>query len=90
LFDAVTGERVRAFSGFSRTIQKVALSADGSRVCATGGKGPAIVWDSASGDIVCALPHDGAPACVRFFPDGRRAVSVDAQSNAVCVFELPG
>jgi len=73
IIDSGTGKELRKLSGSSHP---VALSSDGQRLVADGGKNSLRVWDANTGDILLTLKSQPDTIhCVAFSPDGSRIVS---------------
>jgi WD40 repeat protein len=77
LFNSLTGEPVRNFSGSRYCIWAVAISPDGTRIaCAAGlyqkGIGEVKVWDMATREELLTLPCPHCPFRVAFSNDGSR------------------
>src|SRR5262249_9351552 len=68
---------------FSKRVNAVAVSPDGTRAIAGSADGTAQLWELASGrPIAPALQHGGSVLAVAFSPDGTLAVTASADSRA--------
>jgi len=76
LWDAETGNQVRAFIGVSDKIRSVAFSPTGDLALSGGDDKTVRLWDIDTGKEIKKLTgHSGAVNCVSFSPDGGYAVS---------------
>src|SRR5262249_35454439 len=79
IWDAVTGQESRTFTGHTGAALSVAFSPDGTRVASAGIDGTVSVWESATGRGVYSLRgHGDRACCVAFSPDGTRLASADS------------
>jgi WD40 repeat protein/serine/threonine protein kinase len=68
---------------FSKSVNAVAISPDGTRALAGSADGTAQLWELASGrPIAPAMRHGGSVLAVAFSPDGTLAVTASADSRA--------
>jgi WD40 repeat protein len=76
LWDADTGQEVRALKGHTSEVIAVAFSPDGRRLASASADGTARVWDAERGQEVLALKgHSDVVRAVAFSPDGKRLAS---------------
>jgi WD40 repeat protein len=83
IWDAETGQRVRALEGHAMSIWSVAFSPDGRLLAVATGDyqnkvkgGEVKVWDVVTGREVCSLEgHPSCVWCVAFSPDGKLLAS---------------
>src|SRR4029453_4826626 len=60
-------------AGHVKEVYVVAVSPDGSRIASAGGDGKAMVWDTATGQLLLTLAgHGGRIGALAFSPDGER------------------
>lgn len=83
LWDAASGELLRAFSGHTDKAVSVALSPDGCRILTGSWDKTARVWDTADGATVAILSgHTDRVLHVAFSPDGSKALTCSSDSVA--------
>src|SRR5262249_9185683 len=76
VWDAASGQQLRALKGHTGQVWSVAFSPDGTRLASGSGDWTMKVWDAASGQELRALKgHTGAVSSVAFSPDGTRLAS---------------
>jgi WD40 repeat protein len=85
LWDAATGEELRALTGSDKGGVGVRFSPDGRRLVSCGIEGTVMMWDVATG--VEALRLKGGYGEVWFSADGSRLFSVGWPTPAVMVWE---
>ncbi len=89
-WDLMTGQEGVALTGAQRTVWELVWSPDGRFVAARGSASPANVidhearrdvqvWDLTTGNRLPHLEFVGAPACLRFSPDGRMLLTTDLE-----------
>ncbi|UPU35850.1 caspase family protein [Geomonas paludis] len=72
LWDARTGQEIRAFLGHSHNVNSVAFSPDGRRVLTGSSDHTARLWDTGTGQEIRAFQgHPSGVTSVAFSPDGR-------------------
>lgn len=73
LWDGLTGQGVRTFTGHTAGVEAMAVSQDGAWIVSGSQSGEVRVWQVASGECLRAIPaHAGAVRAAAFHPDGRR------------------
>jgi WD40 repeat protein len=73
VWDARTGQELRALKGHTDDVTSVAFSPDGQRLATTSGDGTARVWDARTGQQQLVLrEHTRRVYSVAFSPDGQR------------------
>jgi WD40 repeat protein len=72
LWDAASGQQLRAFDGHTSGLFSVAFSPDGKQVLTGSGDGRAILWDAASGRQLRATGQGKGASSVAFSPDGKQ------------------
>jgi len=76
LWDAATGEEIRAFKGHAGFVFSVAFRPDGARVLTGSADGTARLWDAATGKELRAFKgHEGSVFSVVFSPDGAHVLT---------------
>jgi len=70
LYDASTGTSERELAGHAGWLTGCAFSPDGRRLASSSEDQTAIVWDTATGDVLCVLEHPAAVGACAFTPDG--------------------
>jgi WD40 repeat protein len=79
VWDARTGQELRALQGHTATVECIAFSPDGARL-ASGSKDRRVkVWDARTGQELRTLQGDGWVNSVAFSPDGTRLASAGAE-----------
>lgn len=88
IWDTITGNRLRTFSGHSASVSTIALSRDGHSVLSGDVNGHVILWDFDSAQEIRRMRghEDGVSDCL-FLPDGRSALTVSRDGTGV-VWEL--
>jgi hypothetical protein len=84
LWDAASGQQIRAFKGHTGSVNSVAFSPDGKQVLTGSYDKTARLWDAASGKETCAFRgHTGSVNSVAFSPDGKQVLtgSVDTMAR---------
>lgn len=82
-WDAVTGRILYSIEGWKLGVDRVALSADGSRMAAllsqNGADTTIAIWDATSGQRICDLHDDsGWTRCLALSPEGKQLISSNA------------
>ncbi len=92
IWDAASGEQVRAIKCASEWIVSLAYSADGSRIVTSSVvdiTDPDIdtiqVWDAESGEQIASWPADGRWGSVVFSPEGTKVIGSDG--NSICAWD---
>jgi WD40 repeat protein len=76
--------RVRALEGHSGLVTAVAFSPDGGRILTGSSDRTAILWNTATGKILCTFqPHIADVRAVAFSPEGRRVVTGTLDGAAI-------
>lgn len=81
------GHRVRFIEGARVQGQALALSADGGRLAAVGGRAEVRIWDVASGREIGVLNVDGDPWAIAFSPRGD-LLAVGGEKLAISLWDL--
>lgn len=92
IWNAATGERVRAMSGgHQKSVWSAQFSPDGSKVASAGDDGFAIIWDVATGTMLHRLAPlgeaEGTVFSAHFSPDGSRLATADS-SAALTIWQV--
>jgi WD40 repeat protein/serine/threonine protein kinase len=91
VWDATTGQLLRAFPGHTKPVRRVAVGAGGRLAYSAGQDGTLYQWDLGQAPVAVALPppekpapvaekepftgHDGDVLCVAYTPDGKKILS---------------
>jgi WD40 repeat protein len=76
LWDAATGEAIRAFKGHENSVTSLAFNFDGGRVLTGSDDKTARLWDAATGEEIRAFEgHENSITSVAFSPDGARVLT---------------
>jgi WD40 repeat protein len=88
LWDAVTGQELRTFSGHSDLITSVAFSPDGRQIISGSRDRTIKCWDAATGREIRTLSgHSFSVNSVAFSPDGRQIVS-GSSDNTIKLWDV--
>jgi WD40 repeat protein len=83
LWDAATGQEIRASRGHEDTVTSVAFSPDGARVLTGSGDRTARLWDAATGKEIRAFKgNEDTVSSVAFSPDGARVLTGSKDKTA--------
>jgi WD40 repeat protein len=83
IWDLQTGTQLLDLTGQTEQVRTAAWSPDGARLAAASyWKTPAVIWDTATGRKVCALPDGTGSYTVAWSPDGRFLVADGAGLTA--------
>jgi WD40 repeat protein len=78
LWDAASGQELRALHGHSSMVTSVAFSPDGTRLASASADNTVKLWDAASGQELRTLHgHSSMVTSVAFSPDGTRLASAE-------------
>jgi len=87
LWNAVTGQQIRTFTGHGGLVRSVSFSPDGLRIVASGYDRIVKIWDVATGRIVLTLrENDRDVNSAAFSPDGQRIVT-STSSGSVRIWD---
>ena len=82
LWDAETGELLRAFEGHTGFVHSVAFSPDGARIVSASGDNTLKLWDAATGELLRSLEgHKGEVDLPAFSLDGGHLLSLSRGSS---------
>jgi WD40 repeat protein len=83
LWDAATGNEIRAFKGHEGPVTSVAFSPDGGRVLTGSTDKTARLWDAATGNEIRAFKgHEGLVYSAAFSPDGAWVLTGSGDNTA--------
>ena len=88
IWDASTGDLIRVLEGHTDPVWSVAFRPDGKQIASGAGelygRGEVTIWDTTTGEKLCAIPGANFAACAEFGPDNRSLASAgDGQTVRV-------
>jgi WD40 repeat protein len=86
IWDAVTGDKIKALNGHSNDVNTVAYSPDGKYLVSGSDDNTIMIWDAATGNSGKSLNgHSDRISVLSFIPGSTVLTSGDSTSNAVVV-----